>query len=210
MYTLYYAPGAASLVVHWLLLELDVPFDARKVDTAAGAHKSADYLRMNPNGLVPTLVLDGAPMFEAAAMVLHLADVHPAAQLAPALGTLPRAHYYQWILHCANTLQPAFRHWFYPNEAAGEANSANAQASACGRIEATWQRIDAHLAQSGPYLLGETLSAADFMLCMLMRWSRNMPKPATDWPALRAHAELLKARPSFKALYAREGLTEWA
>ena len=98
MYTLYYAPGAASLVVHWLLLELDIPFDARKVDTSAAEHKSADYLRLNPNGLVPTLLLDGAPMFEAAAMVLHLADAHPAAQLAPAANTVARAHYYQELM----------------------------------------------------------------------------------------------------------------
>jgi glutathione S-transferase len=45
---------------------------------------------------------------------------------------------------------------------------------------------------------------------MLMRWSRNMPKPATDWPHLNALAQRMKARPSFRTLYEREGLTEWA
>ena len=45
---------------------------------------------------------------------------------------------------------------------------------------------------------------------MLMRWSRNMPKPAMEWPHLAALAARLKARPSFTTLYAREGLTEWA
>ena len=48
------------------------------------------------------------------------------------------------------------------------------------------------------------------MLCMLMRWSRNMPRPATAWPHLAAFAARMKARPSFATLYAREGLTEWA
>ena len=43
-----------------------------------------------------------------------------------------------------------------------------------------------------------------------MRWSRNMPKPASEWPHLAALAQRLKARPSFTTLYAREGLTEWA
>jgi glutathione S-transferase len=54
------------------------------------------------------------------------------------------------------------------------------------------------------------MSVADFYLTMLMRWSRNMPKPATDWPQLAALAQRMKARPSFKTLYEREGLTEWA
>jgi glutathione S-transferase len=45
---------------------------------------------------------------------------------------------------------------------------------------------------------------------MLMRWSRNMPKPATQWPAFAGYGARMKARPSFKVLYEREGLTEWA
>jgi glutathione S-transferase len=45
---------------------------------------------------------------------------------------------------------------------------------------------------------------------MLMRWSRNMPKPATEWPAIAEYVARMKARPSFRTLYEREGLTEWA
>ena len=47
------------------------------------------------------------------------------------------------------------------------------------------------------------------MMTMLMRWSRNMPKPAHTWPALAEHAKRMKARPSFREVYAREGLTDW-
>jgi len=43
-----------------------------------------------------------------------------------------------------------------------------------------------------------------------VRWWRNMPKPATEWPAIAAYVKRMKARPSFKTLYEREGLTEWA
>jgi len=210
MYTLYYAPGAASLVVHWLLLELELPHELRRLDLEAGEHKRPEYLALNPNGVVPTLLIDGQPVYEAAALVLHLADVHPAAGLAPALGTPERARYLQWVLHLANTLQPAFRQWFYPHEPAGSVAIEAVKANARQRIEAAWDRFNAALAEGGPYLLGERLSAADFLLTMLMRWSRNMPRPATEWPALRALAERMKARPSFKALYASEGLTEWA
>lgn len=210
MLTLYTAPGAAGLVVHWLLIELDAPHELRLLDMQAKEHKGAEYLRLNPNGLVPTLVMDGQPVYEAAALVLQLADSFPAAGLAPAPGTMQRALYYQWMLHLANTLQPAFRSWWYPSEAAGEANEGPARESARIRIEAAWDRIDAHLAVNGPNLLGEKLSAADFHLTMLMRWSRNMPRPATEWPQLAAMAARMKARPSFRTLYEREGLSEWA
>ncbi len=209
MVSLYYAPGAASMVVHWLLLELDVPHELHLVDTGAGQQKRPEYLALNPNGVVPTLVVDGRPMFEAAALSMTLADQVPLAALAPRLDDPLRPQYNQWMFHLANAVQPLFRLWWYPHEPAGEASADSVRANVAPRIEAAWSRLDAHLAANGPHLLGDTLSAADFYLVMLMRWSRNMPKPATDWPHLAALAGRLKARPSFKLLYEREGLTEW-
>lgn len=209
MYTLYYAPGTAAMVVHWLLIEIGAPHELRCLDLAAGEHKRPEYLALNPNGVVPTLLIDGVPVFESPALALHLADAHPQAGLAPVVGSLARARYYQWMLHLAYALQPAFRLWFYPGELLGEAQADAMRTAARARIEAAWQRLDAQLDGHGPYLLGGTLSAADFYLTMLMRWSRNMPRPATDWPQLRALAERMKARPSFRTLYAREGLTDW-
>ena len=210
MDSLYYSPGAASLLVHWLLLELDMPHALELVDTSTGAQKSPRYLALNPNGVVPTLVLDGVPRFEAAALAMTLADRDPQRRFAPAFDDPRRADYTQWMFHLANAVQPLFRLWWYPHEPAGEGQSDAVRANVAPRIEAAWGRIDAHLAQHGPYLLGEQLTAADFYLTMLMRWSRNTPKPATDWPQLAALAGRMRARPAFKRLYEREGLTEWA
>jgi len=209
MITLYYSPSTASLVVHWLLIELDLPHTLHRLDLDAREHKQAAYLAINPAGVVPALAIDGEVFCEAAAIIMHLADLHPTAALAPAPATAARGHYYQWMCFCANTLQPAYRAWFYPSEPAGEANVDVSKAQARARLEAAWAQVDAHLAAQGPYLLGDALSAADFMLTMLMRWSRNMPKPAHTWPALAAHAARMKARPAFKEVYAREGLTDW-
>jgi glutathione S-transferase len=210
MLTLYYGPGMASLVVHWLLIELDAEYELRKVDTANQEQKSPAYLKLNPNGVIPTLLVDGEPVYESAALVLTLADMYPMAGLAPPIDSLDRARYYQWLVHLANTLQPAFRAWFYPDEPAGAENAEAVKAQARRRVEAAWERIDAHLAENGPWLLGDKLSAADFHLTMLMRWSRNMPRPATEWPHLAKLAQRMKARPSFKKLYEAEQLTEWA
>lgn len=210
MYTLYYAPGTASMVVHWLLIEIGAKHELHLLDLAAGAHKRPEYLALNPGGVVPTLLIHGEPVTECSALVMHLADAHPSFGLAPPVGSIERARYYQWILYLANTLQPAFRTWFYAGEAAGEEHAEQAKALARMRIEACWDRVEQHLAKRGPYLLGASVCAADFYLAMLMRWSRNMPRPATHWPQLEALAQRMKARPSFRTLYEREGLTEWA
>lgn len=210
MVSLYYAPGAASMVVHWLLLELGVAHELHLVDTSTGQQKRPEYLALNPNGVVPTLVVDGRPMFEAAALAMTLADQHPQGALAPGVADPLRPHYNQWMFHLANAVQPLFRLWWYPHEPAGEAHADTVRTLTAPRIEAAWARLDAHLAANGPYLLGDTLSAADFYLVMLMRWSRNMPTPASQWPHLAELARHLKARPSFQLLYEREGLTEWA
>src|SRR5262249_35336405 len=122
MITLYYSPSTAALVVHWLLIELDLPHELRKVDLDAGEQKSPAYLALNPAGVVPTLILDGKPLCEAAAIVMHLADLYPSRGLAPPPGTEARAAYYQWMCFATNTLQPAYRAWFYPSEPAGAAN----------------------------------------------------------------------------------------
>jgi glutathione S-transferase len=209
MMILYSAPATAGMVVHWLLLDLDLPHELRLLDTEKKEQKSPEYLRLNPAGVVPTLVIDGHPLTEAAAITMHLADITPRAALAPAAGTMARARYTQWMFYMANTLQPAYRAWFYPTEPAGEAHVADVKEHARARIEAAWDQVAADLSVNGPFVLGKDLSAADFMMTMLMRWSRNMPRPAHTWPVLADHARAMKARPSFREMYAREGLTEW-
>ena len=210
MYSLYYAPGAASLVVHWLLIELGVPHELRLVDTKAGQQKSPEYLALNPNGVVPTLIDDGVPRFECSALSMLLAERHADAGLAPAADDALRPAYLQWMFHLANVVQPLFRIWWYPHELAGEDHRERVLEQVAPRIHAAWDRLDTHLGAHGPYLLGDHVSAADFYLTMLMRWSRNMPQPATTWPHLAALAQRMKMRPSFQALYEAEGLTEWA
>ncbi|HOP18624.1 MAG TPA: glutathione S-transferase family protein [Amphiplicatus sp.] len=209
MYRLYYSPGTATFPVHWMLLELGAPHELVTTDITKGAQKSAEYLKLNPTGRVPTLVVDGKPYGEVASLLMLLAERHPQAGLGPAPGEAGRADYLQWMFYLANTVQPPFRLWFYPHEAAGEANAEAAKAEARAQIEKAWDRVDAQIASGGPYLLGTHLSAADFLVTMLMRWSRNMPKPASDWPHIAAYLKMIKAMPSLREQHKREGLTDW-
>jgi glutathione S-transferase len=208
-YTLYYSPGAASLAVHWMLIELGVAFETKPVSIDAGEQRSPEYLRVNPLGRVPTLVVDGAPHAESAALLMLLAERHPNQGFAPPLGSPTRADWLEMMVYLANTLLPAMRDWFYADKDGDPAGAAAVKALAQRRIEGAWERLDAHLADGRTHLLGSQLSTADFLALMLMRWSRNMPRPATTWSNLAPYIHRLRSRPSFIDVNDREGLTDW-
>jgi glutathione S-transferase len=209
MYTLYYSPGTASMAVHWMLLHIDAPFALEKIDIETKAQHTPAYLALNPSGHVPTLIVDGVPRAECAALLLLLAERHPEAGLMPAIGAATRAEFLQTLFYLANTMQPAFRNWFYADEAAGAANSEATKAHARQRIEGAWARLDSQFQDGRVYLNGASLLATDFLAVMLMRWSRNMPRPATDYPHLASYVRRMSALPSFREVNVREGLSDW-
>lgn len=209
MYTLYYSPGTASMVVHLMLIELGVPHSLERVDFDKNTQRSPDYLRLNPRGQVPTLVIDGRPYFESAALVMILAERHADAGLAPPPGSERRAAWCQWLVFLSSALGAPYRQWFYPPELGTTEHTPPVREALRAKIETAWALVNDHLQSSGPYMLGKQFSAVDLLATMYMRWSRNMPKPATEWAALRRLADLVRARPSWARLYEVEGLTEW-
>jgi glutathione S-transferase len=207
MYKLYYKPATASQCVHWMLIELGAPFELELVDTTTP--RTPEYLRLNPTGQVPTLIVDGAPVTESAAILMLLAERHPQAGFAPAPGSPERAPYFELMVFLANALLPAFRNLFYADEFAPPEGQADSIARAGARIGAVFDRLDARLADGRTFLLGEAITAPDFLLTMLARWSRNMPRPASDWPNLGPYLARMKKRPGLREVHAREGLTDW-
>jgi glutathione S-transferase len=208
-YTLYYSPGAASLTVHWMLIELGVAFEARLVDIDTGAQRSPEYLRMNPAGRVPTLVVDGVSRTESAALLMLLAERHPDKALAPSPGSASRADWLEMMVYLANTLLPAMRDWFYAAKDGDPAGADAVTALARRRIEGAWDRLDSHMSDGRTHLVGGRLSTADFLAVMLMRWSRNMPRPALTWKNLAPYIHRMRSLPSFVEVNRREGLTDW-
>jgi glutathione S-transferase len=208
-YTLYYAPGAASFAVHWLLVELGVEYEAVRLDLERQDQKGSHYLRLNPAGKVPTLIIDGEAHAETAALLMMIAEAHPGLGLVPAPGSPERFGFLQLYFYLANTLQPAFRAWFYPHEPAGPDQRDAVMAHAREAIEEAWSRIDAMLEGKESYLFGDEMTVADYLLVMLMRWSRNMPKPAAAWPNLSAYLERVAAMTSLAEVQHREDLPFW-
>src|SRR5262249_8763807 len=147
-----------------------------------------------------TLVIDDKPHAEVAALLVMLADRHPESKLAPPIGDARRNDLYQWLAYSSFSLGANFRNWFYPRDLRAAEHPDALRNALRTRIETVWDGIDAHLGAAGPYLLGDALSMADLQLLMYMRWSRNMPKPALQWPALARFAARMRSRPSWQRL----------
>jgi glutathione S-transferase len=160
--------------------------------------------------MVPLLLIEGRPVYEAAALGLLLAERHPEARLAPPVGDPLREPYLQWMLHLTNTVQPAFRRWFYAEDVAGSDNAATVREIARQELESAFERLNEHLTLRGPFICGDFgPTAADFHAVMLARWSRNLPKSALEWPAVAELVRRLVARESFTVLSAAEDLSGW-
>lgn len=209
MYTLYYSPGAASFAVHWMLIELDVPFRLSKIDLAAREQRSTEFLALNPEGHVPAMTIDGIPRAECGALLMLLAERHPERKLAPQQGDEGRAEYLQTMFYLANTLQPAFRRWFYADEVAGPDNVDAVRLHARAKIESAWEQIDRRFGDGRHLILGRQLCAADFLLTMLMRWSRNMPLPANKFHNIAGYVTRMWSMPSLRLAHQREQLADW-
>ena len=211
MITLHYFPGNASLIPHLLLEELGVPFELALVDRANQAHKQPAYLELNPNGLIPVLV-EPRPegelvLYETAAICLYLLDAHPGSGLAPAHGTVARAHFDKWLVWLTNTLQATLIIYFYPERWADDAAAiAQVKAHAEARIGVMLDQLDAQLARHA-WLLGDDFSAVDLYALVLCRWTRGMARPARSLPHLGPWLQRLLARPAVQRAFAREGLT---
>jgi glutathione S-transferase len=210
MIQLHYAPGNASMTPHMLLEELGLPFELKRVDREQGAHKSPEYLKLNPNGLIPVLVDGDLVLYETAAIVLHLCDAHPQAGLAPALGTTERAHFYKWLVWLAASLQSQMPIYFYTDRYVAAGNAAGAaevKALTTERIEKLIDQIDAQLAShGGPWFLGERFSALDPYALMLCRWTRSARRPARTLPHVGPWLQRMLARPAVQRVFATEGL----
>lgn len=200
MYLLYWSPGSASMAPHGALEEAGAKYELALIDPDFRALREPAYLKLNPNGKVPTLVVGGTfVMFESAAIMAFVADRHPEARLAPGPDELARGHFYQWLIHLTNSVQPAMLRYYYPERHTADDNGHEAvKAKAMEEIATLWGRIDAHLAAHGPYLLGDRFCAADISAYMLSTWQQACPNAYERFPHLKRLADLVAARPAMQ------------
>lgn len=214
MRCLHYYPGNASMAPHMLLEEIGLPFQLLRVDREHDAHKSAAYLELNPNGLIPVLTEGALVLYESAAICLHLCDTAPTQQWIPAIGTAERAHCCKWLVWMTNTLQATLLVYFYPERWLNDGNVgaiADLKAHAESRVGQLLEQLDAELARhGGAWLMGEHYSVVDPYCFMLCRWTRGFTAalPARNRPHLGPYLRRMLARPAVQRALATEQIKE--
>ena len=219
MIQLHHYPSTAAMIPHIVLEEMGIPYELVLVDRARDAHKSPAYLQLNPNGLLPALTDGYLVMYEAAAICLHLCDTHPQAGLAPAVGTVERAHFYKWLMWLTNTLQPALITYFYPDRYVAAGNTTGAlevKAQAQARVGDLLLQLEAELArvqgasQSANHelwFMDANYTMLDAYVFTLCRWTRNFSShPARSYPHLGPYLQRMLARPAVQRVFAQEGI----
>lgn len=214
MIRLHHYPGNASMAPHILLRELGVPFECVLVDRTRDAHKSADYLRLNPNGQIPVLEDGDLVLYETAAILLHLADTHPGRIHHPPVGSAERAQLYKWLMWMTNTWQAHLMSYFYPERWVAEGDvgaAAQVRQRSQQRVGELLGQFDRHLGtRGGPHVLGEPFTLLDPFAFVLCRWTRgfapDVAAPARDRPALGPYLARMLARDSVRRVLADEGI----
>jgi glutathione S-transferase len=180
MLTFYFSPGSSAMAPHIALHEVGAPFEAKFTSLHERKNRDPAYLTLNPEGKVPTLVLDdGYPLTEVAAILWYLARTYPAANLLPAGDIAAEAKVISWMSYIAATVHPARRGG---NERWREV------------IYMTEKKLGgSEWAAAGRYTI------ADIHLFRLFwRFVDSLHPHRAEYPALYAHYDRMMQRPAVK------------
>jgi glutathione S-transferase len=193
---LYHAPNTRSSGVLVLLEELGAACELHVLDLKAGAQREPAYLAVNPMGKVPALMHGDALVTEQVAIFLYLADLFPQKGLAPPIGSPLRGPYLRWMVYYGSCFEPAVVDRAMKREPAPRGTSPY------GDYDTMLKALTDQLSR-GPWLLGETFTAADVLWGTALRWT-TMFKLVPELPVITAYIERACARPAFARAGARD------
>jgi glutathione S-transferase len=194
--TFYHAPNSRSATTRLLLEELGVPYTIHALNFANGDNRKPDYMAVNPMGKVPAIVVDGVLVTETVAIFLYLADLFPAAGLAPSLTDPLRGPYLRWMVFYAACMEPAFV------DRAMEREPGRQAMSPYGDWDTTYGTVMKQLA-TGPWLLGERHTAADVLWGSMLAFLTTF-KIAPSNDTIAAYLERFNARPAVAVAKAKD------
>jgi glutathione S-transferase len=202
-YKLYSHEGSGGFAVEAALAKAGADYKLIEIDTAKGEQNRPDFVAINPMRQVPVLVLpEGTVMTESAAMVVHLAILHPDKGLAPRPATPGHARFLRWMFFMAANLYEGDLRYYYPDRYTSDpAGIEGVKAAGAAHMKKSFAVVEAALAP-GPFLCGPTLCMADVYLAMLTAWS---PEPIAS-PRIRAVTAAVAADPVIGGLWKRHGL----
>ncbi|NGX96779.1 MAG: glutathione S-transferase family protein [Candidatus Afipia apatlaquensis] len=190
MMKLYWSPRSRSFSGLWLMEETGQPYERVLTDISTGAQKTPEFLAVNPMGKVPALKDGDVSIAEASAICAYVADCYPEAKLAPPIGDPRRGKYLQWLFFSPGCIEPAIIQIFTKIDVP-------TSTAAWGSATQVFDVLDAAL-EKGPYLLGETFSAADIMIGSGLNFAVRLFKMVPPRPSFDRYIDACAARPAFQ------------
>ena len=203
MLTLFYSPGACSLAAHIVLEESGEPYAAKRIDFATNQQRSEDYLRVNPQGRVPALVLDdGTPINENTAILPYLGKRFGLWPSDP----IGEAKALSLIGFFAVNVHPAHAHVRRVERyAADPAAFATIQETGRKTFIGYMEQVDARLSGRDWFL--DAYSVVDPYALVFYRWAAGFHKlPMAEYRNYTALHDRLLARPAVQRTLEAEGL----
>jgi GST-like protein len=197
----YRAPMSSAIPVASVLDELQVPHETVTFDLKKNDHKKPEFLALNPNGRVPTVVIDGRPMFEAVAIMQWLGERFGVEKkLWPAADDPARLDAASWSAWTYVSLNGAMQRFLVAGSpmTPKELHHAPIAALAEQEIQGYFGMLDARLSKQ-KFMLGDSFSVLDIIVGSAVLWANVCGLQITSHPALSAWAEQCKARPSIRA-----------
>jgi GST-like protein len=199
---LYGVRGWGSALAEGALAWAGIDHDLVDVDGFDAPGPARDrLLAVNPLARVPTLLLpDGGVLSESAAIVLHLADLHPEAGLAPAVGEARRPAFLNRLAWFVSALYPTFTYRDYPERwAPGAAEQLIERVDAFR--QSLWRQFEDEVGE--PWVLGSTASALDLYVTVFSHWRPRRKWLAKHCPRLHAIALSAERLPQIAPVMAR-------
>ncbi len=179
----------------WALEEAGQDYEIVKMTVEEG--KEPEHRARHPLAKVPVLDDGEGPIFESAAIVLHIADSFPEAGLIPPPGSHERALVYQWAVYGPAEMEPPLIESAMYAQADPERS-----AKARKRFDERAGALAAALGEQ-PHILGESFTAADILVGSAVKFTARIGF-AEEIPAnLRAYMARLEARPAYERALAR-------
>jgi glutathione S-transferase len=207
---LFFSPRACSLACHIALEESGLPFTATMVKIREGEHKTEDYLRVNPWGKIPAMLVDGEVLTEAHAILSLIGDLSPAKKnLLPKDDPLKRAHAHEWMNFLSGTVHIAFRPLFRPNYLIGdESLYPKLREVGVPTFQKTLLEVEKRLTGKS-WALGEHYSVVDPYLFVFYMWSQraDVIEYSPELPVWKDLWERMYARATTQRALATEGIT---
>jgi glutathione S-transferase len=203
---LYYAPGACSFASHVAMEETGIAYETQRLNLAEGDQRKPEYLKLNPRGRVPTLVMGDHILTETVGIMTYFGGGYPDANIWPRK-TWDQAKLVSTLAWLSNTVHPAYGHYLRSGRYVdGDDHQAAVKEKGLASFHGHLEEID-KLLEGHKWSIANQYTVADPFLMVFYRWGNRAKLPVKNLKNYTALVDRVMSRPAVHKVMADEGIT---